>query len=303
MDNLCHTLVGAALARTGLRSRTPLASATMMIGANFPDIDILSAPFGRAVEFRRGWTHGVLALVVLPFVLTGLMLLYDGYRRRGRDPAVPAQILLLSSISIATHPTLDWMNSYGLRWLMPFDGTWFYGDSLFIIDPWLLIVLGAGVWLSRRRERSGLPRPWRPARLATAIAGAYIAGMFGLQNFAEKAAREAITPTGRASQKLVVTASPANPLRWRVHADDGARYSNGSVSVPSGRLALDSQTLDKGADDTVVAMALQSPGARPFLDWARLPFYRVSRTAEGTFVRVTDARYGASLEIPVPSSE
>jgi inner membrane protein len=275
----------------------------MMIGANFPDIDILSAPFGRAVEFRRGWTHGVLALVVLPFVLTGLMLLYDRYRRRGRDPAVPAQILLLSAISIATHPTLDWMNSYGLRWLMPFDGTWFYGDSLFIIDPWLLIVLGAGVWFSRQRERSGSPRPWQPARVATAVAAAYMVGMFGLQNFAEKAALEAITPTGRASQKLVVTAFPANPLRWRVHADDGARYSNGSVSVPSGRLALDSQTLDKGADDTVVAMALQSPEARPFLDWARLPFYRVSRTAEGTFVRVTDARYGASLDIPVPSSE
>ena len=303
MDNICHTLVGASLARTGLRSRTALASATMMIGANFPDIDILAAPFGRAIEFRRGWTHGVLALVVLPFVLTGLMLLYDRYRRRERDPAVPAQILLLSTISIWTHPTLDWMNSYGLRWLMPFDGTWFYGDSLFIVDPWLLIVLGAGVWISRQRERSGSPRPWQPARVATAVAAAYVVAMLGLQNFAEGAARRSIDATGRAREKLVVTASPANPFRWRVHADDGLRYSNGSVSIPSGRLALDSLTLAKGADDIAVIAALQNPAAEPFLDWARLPFYRVSRTEEGTFVRVTDARYGASLEIPVPSTE
>jgi hypothetical protein len=127
--------------------------------------------------------------------------------------------------------------------------------------------------------------------------------MLGLQNFAEGAAMKSIEPTGRAKEKLVVTASPGNPFQWRVHADDGMRYSNGSVSVPSGRLALDSQTLDKGADDIAVVAALQDPVARPFLDWARLPFYRVSRTPEGTIVRVTDARYGASLEIPVPSTE
>ena len=127
--------------------------------------------------------------------------------------------------------------------------------------------------------------------------------MLGLQNFAEGAARRSIEATGRARVKLVVTASPANPFRWRVHADDGLRYSNGSVSIPSGRLALDSLTLAKGADDITVIAALQNPAAEPFLDWARLPFYRVSRTAEGTFVRVTDARYGASLEIPVPSTE
>ena len=275
----------------------------MMIGANFPDIDILSAPFGRAIEFRRGWTHGVLALVVLPFVLTGLMLLYDRHRRRGREPVVPAQILLLSAISIWTHPTLDWMNSYGLRWLMPFDGTWFYGDSLFIVDPWLLIILGLGVWLSRRREKSGMSRPWQPARLAVASAAGYVVVMLALQDFAESAAREQIEPTGRAREKLVVTASPANPLRWRVHADDGARYSNGTVSIPSGTLALAAQTLEKGADDVVVKSAVRTDEAKAFLDWARLPFYRINRGETGTVVRVTDARYGAYIDLPVLSRE
>ena len=31
MDNLCHTLVGAALAEAGLRKKTPLATATLLI--------------------------------------------------------------------------------------------------------------------------------------------------------------------------------------------------------------------------------------------------------------------------------
>jgi len=35
----------------------------------------------------------------------------------------------------AHHPTLDWLNTYGMRWLMPFSGRWFYGDAVFIVDP------------------------------------------------------------------------------------------------------------------------------------------------------------------------
>ncbi len=41
MDNLTHSLVGLALAESGLRRRTALATATLVIGANVPDIDAL----------------------------------------------------------------------------------------------------------------------------------------------------------------------------------------------------------------------------------------------------------------------
>ena len=37
---------------------------------------------------------------------------------------------------------LDWLNTYGVRLLMPFDGRWFYGDALFIVDPWVWLLLG-----------------------------------------------------------------------------------------------------------------------------------------------------------------
>ena len=42
MDNLCHTLVGAALGKAGLQKRTPLATAALLIGANLPDVDVLA---------------------------------------------------------------------------------------------------------------------------------------------------------------------------------------------------------------------------------------------------------------------
>ena len=120
-----------------------------------------------ALGFRRGWTHGSLALVVLPFLQTALLLLYarlmGGRRPAGRatgaPPVRPAWLLALSAFAILTHPFLDWLNNYGMRWLMPFRGTWFYGDSVFIMDPWLWLILGGG-WLVGRKPSAVLFSVW-----------------------------------------------------------------------------------------------------------------------------------------------
>ena len=74
MDNVCHTLVGVAVARTGLHRKTALATSTAAIAANLPDIDVLvfatSVP---AVAFRRGITHGVPAQALLPIACAAVM--------------------------------------------------------------------------------------------------------------------------------------------------------------------------------------------------------------------------------------
>ncbi|MDQ3699047.1 MAG: metal-dependent hydrolase, partial [Gemmatimonadota bacterium] len=201
MDNICHTLAGAALAESGLKRRTALGTATLIIGANFPDIDAIAIPLGHSLAWRRGVTHGVLALVVLPLALTALVLAWDRLvRRRARSGAKeavrPRQILFLAMLAVLTHPVLDWMNTYGMRWLMPFDGRWFYGDALFIIDPWLWIALGAGVVAARARQRRGTTRPYRPARWALAFAGAYIALMVVSSGVGERVVRGRLTTAG-----------------------------------------------------------------------------------------------------------
>ena len=54
MDNVCHTLVGAALGRAGLAQRTRFGAAALMISANIPDLDVLVfATNTIAVSFRR----------------------------------------------------------------------------------------------------------------------------------------------------------------------------------------------------------------------------------------------------------
>ncbi len=160
MDPLAHTLAGAALAETRLRDATPLAGPALILGANAPDIDVITMFVSRdlALGFRRGWTHGALAMVVLPIVLTLLLLLVDRAtaRRRGRAPRARAGPLLgLSTLAVVSHPVLDWLNTYGVRFLMPFDGTWFYGDALFVVDPWVWLLLGTSVVLARSTSRAG----------------------------------------------------------------------------------------------------------------------------------------------------
>lgn len=162
MDNLTHSLVGAAIARTGLDRTTPLATATLLAAANAPDVDVLAYLGGEyfALAFRRGITHGWPAMILLPFLVTAAMLAWDRWVRRrrhpGAPPARPGVVLGLAALGVATHPALDWMNVYGMRWGLPFDPSWTYGDSLFIVDPWLWLVLGGSLFIGSRPGWKGL---------------------------------------------------------------------------------------------------------------------------------------------------
>jgi len=162
MDPITHTFVGASLAASGLGRKGPLATAALIVGANAPDIDgcaYFAGPYA-AFAFRRGWTHGVLAVLLLPFLVAGLLAAWDRWVRRRRQPgAEPAHggtLLALAALGVATHPLLDWLNSYGVRWLMPFDGRWFYGDALFIVDPWIWLMLGAALYLKYSQRAASI---------------------------------------------------------------------------------------------------------------------------------------------------
>ena len=177
MDPIAHSLVGASLSETRLRRLTHLAAPTLVLAANAPDIDVLSLVGGSdfSLGFRRGWTHGVLAMVVLPVVLASLILLAERIvaRLRHRPPrgrAVP--IVALSYIGTLTHPVLDWLNTYGIRLLMPFDDRWFYGDALFIVDPWVWLLLGVVIVVGHARSRT--------RRTVWLVAGAALTGLITL---------------------------------------------------------------------------------------------------------------------------
>ena len=291
MDNLCHTLVGGALAESGLRRRTRYATAALVLGANFPDLDIAFAFTEHGLGMRRGVTHGVLALVVLPFALTGLILLWHRWRGRtrpGKPDVMPRQLLLLAALAILTHPTLDWMNVYGMRWLMPFDGTWFYGDSLFILDPWLWLPLGGAWFVGRRcRRRDAARKGERFARALVVAGGLYIAAMMTLSGVGRSIAARELGLSSPGPRQLMVAPPPLASWRRRVTFDAGTGYRFGTLEW-RGRLLLE---LDPDELPKRLELLDSIPRTAPLgdlLDWARFPFAR--KTADS--VHVDDARYG-----------
>lgn len=274
--------------------RTALGTTTLLVGANLPDVDVLAYLWGPAADlaFRRGWTHGVLALVLWPFLLTGAMLATDGLvrrmRRPERPPALPRQLLLLSAVSIISHPILDTLNTYGVRWLMPFSGRWFYGDTLFIVDPWLWLALGAGVLLSRRRTA--------PARVGLGLAAAYAAAMAVSAVVGRRAAtRELADRTGRPVAAIMLAPQPVTPFVRTVVAAQGDGYRVGRFHW------LDGSSIDPGSlrsyprgdpEHPAVVAARATTVGRRFLSWARFPAFQVEPAGSDRYVvHIVDLRY------------
>jgi inner membrane protein len=296
MDNLCHSLAGIALGEAGLKRRTALGTTTLILASNVPDIDVaVFATDTLAMSFRRGWTHGVLAQVALPALLTGVILAWDRFRRRNnpeRDAATARGVLWLAYVGTWLHIFMDWLNSYGVRLLKPFSDRWFYGDALYIIDPLLYVIFGAAIVLSRRAEMRRHPAPWRLARRALAVAGIYVLLMLASNWWARAEVRSGLDRAGRADSRFMVTPVFGNPFRREVIVDMGDRYEKGMLwfdPLPHFRPA--GYGVDTNRSDPAAVAAAATPRFQGFLMWSRFPFFVVQRTAHRTRVVVNDYRY------------
>lgn len=301
MDPLTHTMAGAVLARAGLdrRGTLPLAASTLVLAANAPDIDILAMYAGSyaGLAFRRGWTHGPIALVLLPLALTGLMLAWDRWvRRRGergergatRAPLDARATLLVAFIGVLSHPALDWLNTYGIRLLMPFSENWFYGDAVFIIDPWLWLLL-AGALIPWRRTRGRV-------RIFGAAAAVYVAAMIGASISAEWIARRAAGAAGITGiEEVMYQPAPAQPHRGSMIVATGDAYTLGDfdwIASARSRVTFRRDPIPRGDWTTSeVREAMTDPRVRDYLVWSRFPFARVERASGGTTVFFGDARF------------
>lgn len=283
MDNLTHSLIGAVLGQAGLKRKTGLAMPMLIVAANIPDIDGVCMSLGTvSLAMRRGITHGPIAMLVLPMLLTAFMLWFDRWQeRRGkrpedRLPVDPAWLFALALIGCLSHPLFDWMNSYGIRLLEPFSHRWFYGDALFIVDPWLLVILAAGVWLGRRWNSV------RPAWVTIGGVAAYLVFNLAISGLAVR----------RLPSDLRVSIAVANPVPlafWRreVLWRDGRSY--GSYIVDFGGTVREAQAPRPiGMNDIRIMDRLpRSPEGQALLFWSRLPVAE----AKGDTVVLGDQRF------------
>jgi inner membrane protein len=159
MDNLTHSLVGLSLAKAGLERVSPYAATVCLLSANAADADFVSLFFGdrwTLLHHHRGITHSIVGTIAIGFLVP---LIVAGVERiaariRGQSPTIRVRGLIIASfIAAATHPLMDWMNNYGVRPLLPWSNKWFYGDLVYIIDPYIWLILGGVTFLLTSDEK------------------------------------------------------------------------------------------------------------------------------------------------------
>ena len=311
MDNLTHSLVGAIMGQAGLKRKTGLAMPALIIGANLPDVDAACFFWLEGTEhlgFRRGITHGPPALVILPLILAGILWYYDrwqtkrGKRPEGRLPVHFGWLYALGFIGALSHPLLDWLNVYGVRFWEPFAPTWAYGDTLFIIDVWLWALLIGSVWWGYRREKQGGNQ--RPiARTGIAIMLGYIAVNWAITWMAYQTKGRMAEPY---PSEFIASPKPVLSLgreriakladgRWISDAWEGADAGYGyrhTVAVQCAMPDLSEARHDNSQLDA-------------FLFWSRAPF--LTRADNGSVTlhdaRFYDPRARERFSLPLPDVE
>jgi inner membrane protein len=206
VDNITHSLVGVALAdlamgRRAAKGQRPLFVGAGIVAANLPDIDIVyswitPAPLGYLLH-HRGHTHTVAGLAVLAVAMMAAYWRFPSIRKlrlAGR-----MRFWLLIAIALASHLALDSLNSYGIHPFYPFDNRWYFGDAVFILEPWFWLILGVAVaWNGHSRR----------ARVAAALVMLGVVVAAGVAGVVPPAAIVALATIGGTFALIALRLSP-----------------------------------------------------------------------------------------------
>ena len=324
MDPVTHMMTGACLGRAGLNRKTGLATLTLTLALEAPDIDSLSY-FGGPVfglQHHRGITH---SLVGAPFVAAFVIALVYGFYRwsswrqnnsgdsRGlfaenASPRVPPNWKLLYCYAVLgalLHLFQDFTNNYGVRPFAPFNEKWYAWDIVFIVDPIMLAALFLALTLPALMalvtEEIGSRKPQFRGRGAAIVALLCVAAVILVRDFEHRRAVNALNARMyRGEDPLRVSAfpQPINPFSW----NGVVETQNALHLLPVDSTSGDVDPLNTGIvrfkpEETPVTLAAKkSRLGRVYLDWARYPLVNQEPMEGGRYlVQFEDLRF-ASVE-------
>jgi inner membrane protein len=308
LEPITHFLAGAVLARAGFNRKTALATATMTLAAEAPDLDIFWRFKGPVYYFahHRGFTHSFLGLFLMSGFTVGLMYLVWLLRgRRTNIPGLPPRwglLFLFSYIAGLSHILLDFTNNYGVRPFWPFWEKWYSWDIVFIIEPALYIILIAGLVLPAIFSRhESLPR----GRTAATVAAVCVLALYAARDYEHRKAVHALGDmefqAGAEFRSGATVESPTRVsvypyfwtlTRWYAISETRDFFASADISSPTGTLNRETlERIPKPPETPVILAAKQSYLGRVYLNWAQYPLITETSSEGNSIVQFRDLRF------------
>jgi inner membrane protein len=318
-------LTGACLSRAGLNRKTGLATLTLVLATESPDIDSITYLAGpvTGLQHHRGITHSFLGA---PFVaglvvagVYGIWRLMEARRKSsgekgsqdaqslGEKPRLPPNWKLLYAYALLgtmVHLFQDFTNNYGLRPFVPFNPKWYSWDIVFIVDPIMLLALSLALVLpglmALVTEEIGSRKPQFRGRGAAICALFCLAAVIFVRDFEHRRAVNALNSrTYRGEEPLRASAFPEmlNPFTWNGVVETRDSFHMLPVDSSSGEIDPLNQGIVrfKPEETPVTLAAKKSRLGRVYLSWAAYPLVSVEELQGGYHqVQFEDLRFEAA---------
>jgi inner membrane protein len=306
LEPLTHLLTGACLSRAGFNRKTALATATMTLAAEAPDLDILGDLKGPVFGFahHRGFTHSFLGSFIVAGVVVGFIYLIWLLRgRKVKDPNLPPRWGLLfgfAYVAAVSHILLDFSNNYGVRPFWPFSERWYSWDIVFIADPvlWALLVGGLVLpWFFGLIDSDlGVRRKGPKGRWGAILALVGVVAWWGLRDFEHRRAENALAAQlYEGADPIRASAYPYwySPFRWGgvVETQNFFAVMNVDSATPDVDPQSEKQIYYKPEETPITLAAKRSYLGRVYLDWAKYPITETETLNDGYLVRFKDLRF------------
>jgi inner membrane protein len=292
MDNLTHTLTGLALSRAGLSRWYARPALVLMLAANIPDIDfvtIAGGPFNY-FQYHRGITHSV-AMAPVMALLPVLLVCAVGRTMRGWKAAY-----ILSIIGVASHLLLDWTNTYGVRFILPFSSQWFRLDLNSLTDLWIwgvLILAFLGPLLARlvSAEIGAQPSAGRGLALfALAFIPIYDFGRYLIHQRALDTLNSRVYQGGPPIRVAAFPLSAGDPFEWSGWVERPEFVMHFSMNLLAEFDPANGAVIYKPEPSPALDAARQAFIIRKFLEFAQYPLWQVTPMADPEGARRVDVR-------------
>jgi len=322
LEPLTHFLTGACLSRAGLNRKTGLATLTLVLAAEAPDVDIAALAGGSLSYFQhhRGFTHTLLgAPFVAAFTLAIVYGVYRFMRARGGGTKLPVNWKLLYVYALGAallHILQDFTNSYGVRPFAPFQPKWYSWDIVSLIDPIMLAALFLGLvtpsLLGLVTSEVGVKKQQFPGRGGAWFALSCLVLVIVVRDIGHRRALSAMQSVLYRNQEAARVSAFAprmnvNPFAWTGVVETQTFFGAMSVDSLSGEVDAQNKMLVryKPEETPVTLAAKKSQLGRVFLDWAQYPIVDAQRimgpagyqVLTGYQVQFVDLRF-TSLDSP-----